>query len=61
MSIGFGGLLAIVFIVLKLLHKVAWPWIWVLSPLWIGTALFIVMAVLGLGFTVFVRRVFFRH
>jgi hypothetical protein len=38
-GIGFTGVLAIVFIVLKLLHKIAWSWWWVLSPLWIGTAL----------------------
>jgi len=34
-GIGFCGLLAIVFIVLKLLDKIEWSWWWVLSPLWI--------------------------
>lgn len=34
-GIGFCGLLTIVFIVLKLLNKISWPWIWVLAPLWI--------------------------
>jgi len=29
-------LLAIVFITLKLLGKITWSWVWVLSPLWIG-------------------------
>ncbi len=38
-GIGFAGLLTIVFIVLKLLHKIAWPWLWVLSPVWIPAAL----------------------
>jgi len=37
-GIGFAGLLAIVFITLKLLHKITWSWWWVLSPLWIGAA-----------------------
>lgn len=35
-GIGFFGLLAIVFITLKLLGKITWSWVWVLSPLWIG-------------------------
>jgi hypothetical protein len=34
-GIGFCGLLTIVFIVLKLLNKISWSWIWVLAPLWI--------------------------
>lgn len=33
-GIGFFGLLGIVFIVLKILHKIDWPWIWVLCPIW---------------------------
>jgi hypothetical protein len=42
-GIGFGGLLTIAFIVLKLLHVIDWKWIWVLSPLWISMALVIVI------------------
>ena len=38
-GIGFGGLLTIVFIVLKLIGKITWSWWWVLSPIWISTAL----------------------
>lgn len=41
-GIGFTGLLTIVFIVLKLLGKIDWSWWWVLSPLWIVTALVLV-------------------
>jgi len=33
-GIGFFGLLAIVFITLKLLGTIDWPWIWVLAPIW---------------------------
>jgi len=36
MSIGFTGLLTIVFIVLKLCKVIAWSWLWVLFPLWIS-------------------------
>jgi len=34
-GIGFSGLLAIVFIILKLLNVINWSWIWVLAPIWI--------------------------
>lgn len=34
-GIGFCGLLAIVFITIKLLNQIAWSWWWVLSPVWI--------------------------
>jgi hypothetical protein len=32
-GVGFIGLLTIVFIVLKLLGKIEWSWLWVLSPI----------------------------
>ncbi len=38
-GIGFLGLLAIVFIVLKLCGTIEWSWWWVLSPIWIPTGL----------------------
>lgn len=38
-GIGFGGLLTIAFIVLKLCHVIDWSWLWVLSPLWISVGL----------------------
>lgn len=43
--ISFSTLLTIVFIVLKLLGKITWSWLWVLSPLWISavTALLIII------------------
>lgn len=43
MQIGFAGLLAIVFITLKLMGVIEWAWVWVLSPLWIGFVLFFVL------------------
>lgn len=45
-GIGFPGLLAIVFIVLKLCKVITWSWWWVLSPLWIGFALLILFIIL---------------
>lgn len=41
-GIGFVGLLTIAFIVLKLMNVITWSWLWVLSPLWLGTVLIIV-------------------
>ena len=55
MKIGFLGLLTLVFIVLKLTHYIDWPWLWVLSPLWLGwlvvTAVLFVLALIGIGNT----------
>lgn len=48
MGIGFGGLLTIVFIVLKLIGVIAWSWWWVVSPILIPTCLGVVIYVLGL-------------
>ena len=50
-GIGFGGLLTIVFIVLKLTGYIAWSWWWVLAPLWGGFLLSVIIllgAVAGL-------------
>lgn len=30
-----GGVLLIVFVTLKLAGVVAWPWVWVLCPIWV--------------------------
>jgi len=47
-SIGFPGLLTLLFIYLKMTGQIAWSWLWVLSPLWIGfvAALLVLAAVL---------------
>ena len=42
-GIGFFGLLTILFIGLKLTGYITWSWWWVLSPLWIGLALAVVL------------------
>lgn len=48
-SIGFVGLLTIVFITLKLLGKIDWSWWWVLSPLWLSLVFAVVVVVLVIG------------
>ena len=56
-GVGFTGLLTIAFIVLKLVGVIDWPWIWVLSPLWISFALFIlVLLVILLPIAIFNKR-----
>lgn len=51
-GVGFCGLLAIAFIVLKLTDVIAWSWLWVLSPLWIPAAFILAVVVLWLVFVV---------
>jgi len=45
-GIGFTGLLAIVFITLKLTNYIDWSWWWVLAPLWVPFALVILFIIL---------------
>lgn len=45
-GIGFTGLLAVAFIVLKLCHVINWSWLWVLSPLWIGLIVAVLLIIL---------------
>lgn len=42
----YAALLTIAFIVLKLCGRVTWPWVWVLSPIWIGAALVIIVTII---------------
>ena len=45
-GIGFTGLLAIVFIVLKLCNVIDWSWWWVTAPIWIPLAIVAVLFVI---------------
>lgn len=42
-GVGFTGLLAVLFIGLKLTGYIAWSWWWVLSPIWISAGLAVVL------------------
>lgn len=46
-GVGFAGLLAVVFITLKLTHVVDWSWLWVLAPLWISLILWAIIVALA--------------
>lgn len=47
-GISFIGLLAIVFIVLKLTHYIAWSWWWALSPIWIPAIIALIIIIIML-------------
>jgi len=46
-GVGFGGLLTIVFITLKLCHMIDWSWWWVLSPIWIVGGIIILLLLIA--------------
>ena len=45
-------IVAIIFVVLRLTEVIDWPWVWVLSPLWIGFILVLIIATV----TVFIAK-----
>lgn len=45
-GIGIGSLLAVLFIGLKLTDNIDWSWFWVLSPLWIPVAAFLILSLI---------------
>ena len=51
-GISFTGLLAIAFIVLKLLGVITWSWWWVLSPIWITLVLVLILVFVAIIATV---------
>ena len=42
-GMGLSGWLTVLFVGLKLTGYITWPWVWVLSPLWISALLVIVL------------------
>jgi fatty acid desaturase len=55
-GLGFVGALTILFIALKLVGVIAWSWVWVLSPLWIGFALWLLIVGLFFGIVWYLDR-----
>ncbi len=48
-GIGLGGVLFVVFLVLKLTHLIDWSWWWVTAPIWIPVLfVIVVLAVIGI-------------
>lgn len=44
-GMGLASVLLVLFVVLKLTGNIGWSWLWVLSPLWIGASLWVLMIV----------------
>lgn len=55
-GIGFFGLLAIVFITLKLTGYIAWSWWWVLAPLWAPLAVVLAIFAIIMIFAVILSK-----
>lgn len=56
-GISFFGLLAVLFIGLKLTDHIDWSWWWVLSPLWLPLAVILgILPVIGIWVFVKTRR-----
>jgi hypothetical protein len=53
-GIGFGTVLFLVFLVLKLTDNIDWSWWWVTSPLWIPLLLAVVIG--GIGVLIITNR-----
>ena len=52
-GVGFCGLLTIVFIVLKLTGVIDWSWLWVLAPIWIPTAIAVIVLLIFLAIVIY--------
>lgn len=59
-SAGFGGLLTLLFIGLKLTGHIDWSWWWVLAPVWLP-ALIVIIIVTGILLTGALLDVAKRH
>ena len=55
-GIGILGVLQIVFIVLKCLKLITWPWKTVLIPTWISLGLFVLAVILIVAYEVYYAR-----
>ena len=58
-GMGFGGVLTIVFIVLKLTHYIDWSWWWVLAPILIPAAIclaFIIFCLVMAGIAILMSK-----
>jgi hypothetical protein len=54
-GIGFVGLLALLFIGLKLTGYITWSWWWVLSPLWLGFTIGVLLLII-IGLIIIINK-----
>ena len=55
-GLGLGGVLGIVFIILKLTGTISWSWLWVLSPFWIHIAALLIFLIIAFVLKVLERK-----
>ena len=55
-GLGFSEALTILFIALRLCCVIDWPWLWVLSPIWITLSLIAILAIIIVAIDTFTRR-----
>ena len=53
-GIGIGGVLFIIFLVLKLTNNITWSWWWVTAPIWIPVSL-VLVGLLLIGFGTYLK------
>ena len=46
-GVSIGTVVLIIFIILKLCGVINWSWFWVLSPLWIGLILTVILVIIA--------------
>ena len=54
-KLGFVSILQLIFITLKLLGKISWRWLWVLSPTWISIMLLGIVWIIAVIFEKIVK------
>jgi uncharacterized membrane protein len=54
-GIGFGTVLFLVFLILKLTNNITWSWWWVTSPLWIPLVI-VIFCFIVLGFIKYISN-----
>lgn len=47
-SIGICTVLFLIFLVLKLTGTIAWSWLWVLAPIWIPVAFWLIIVIVSI-------------
>ena len=53
-GIGIGGILFIIFLILKLTNNITWSWWWVTAPIWIPVSL-VLVGLLLIGFGTYLK------
>ena len=55
-GLGLMSVLTIIFVVLKLVGTINWSWWWVLSPMWISSALYLIVIIIYVAWEVHDNR-----